>query len=78
MRLIDTARRREFRQVNEAVERVFARLKAEGIRDVYLLKAADIGLDINSTVDGLHPNDIGMQQYADAYVKCITAILHKK
>jgi len=78
MRLIDTARRREFRRVNEAVESVFARLQSEGIRNIYLLKAAAIGLDINSTVDGIHPNDIGMQQYADAYDQCIRAILDER
>jgi len=74
---IDTARRHEFQRVNSVLEETFARMKAEGVRNIYLLTGEDIGLDINSTVDGIHPNDIGMEQYAAAYERSIRAILHE-
>jgi lysophospholipase L1-like esterase len=74
---VDTARRREFQRVNGVLEATFARMKAEGVRNIYLLAGEDIGLDINSTVDGVHPNDIGMEQYAAAYERSIRTILHE-
>jgi lysophospholipase L1-like esterase len=74
---IDTARRHEFQSVNGVLEKTFARMKMEGVRNIYLLTGKDIGLDINSTVDGVHPNDIGMEQYAAAYERSIRAILHE-
>lgn len=74
---IDTARRHSFQHVNGVLEGTFARMKAEGIRNIYLLTGLDIGLDINSTVDGVHPNDIGMEQYAAAYERSIRAIVHE-
>jgi len=74
---IDTARRHEFQRVNGVLQETFARMKAEGVGNIYLLTSKEIGLDINSTVDGVHPNDIGMEQYAAAYERSIRAILHE-
>jgi len=74
---IDTARRHEFQNVNNVLEVTFARMKAEGIQNIYMLSGKDIGLDIHSTVDGVHPNDIGMEQHAAAYQRAIRAILHE-
>ncbi|WP_204331207.1 SGNH/GDSL hydrolase family protein [Proteus mirabilis] len=42
---------------------------------IYLLTDEAIGLGPESTVDGIHPNDIGMMQYAIAYEKIIRKIL---
>jgi hypothetical protein len=43
----------------------------EGIKDIYELTARQIGFDTESALDGTHPNDIGMMQYANAYYHLI-------
>jgi lysophospholipase L1-like esterase len=48
---------------------------AKGWKGIYLLTEEEIGMDINSTVEGTHPSDVGMTKYADAYEKKIRAIL---
>lgn len=52
-------------------------LRKEGVKNIYLLSNRAIGMDINSTVDGIHPADIGMKQHADAYEKAIREIVHE-
>ena len=53
------------------MQQAFAQLKAEGVTGLYLLPKAQINLDSDAMVDGTHPTDLGMQQYADAYEKTI-------
>lgn len=62
---------------SEVLRTTFDKMKKEGIEDIFLLSNVDIGLDINSTVDGVHPADIGMLQHADAYTKKIREIIHE-
>lgn len=54
---------------------VFKKLQNEGVKNIYLLTEKEIGFDINSLTETTHPNDIGMQQYAQAYEKKIRTIL---
>jgi lysophospholipase L1-like esterase len=49
-------------------------MKKEGIKNIYHLTAEAIGFDTESTVDGTHPNDIGMMKYAEAFEKIIKKI----
>jgi lysophospholipase L1-like esterase len=72
--IMDTARLNEYEKVNKVVRRVYKKLKAEVGANVYLLSNQEIGFDINATVDGIHPNDVGMIQYAKAYEKAIRTI----
>ena len=74
-RVIDTAYTEGFSQVNAGFRNVFARLVAEGIKGIYSLSNQEIGLGIEATVDGVHPNDVGMLRYADAYERKIRQIL---
>ena len=76
-RIIDTARYAEFGKVNQVLQEVITQLKAEGVKNIYVLTNKAIDFDIDATVDGLHPNDIGMKKYADAYEKIIRLILHE-
>jgi hypothetical protein len=46
-------------------------MKKEGIKNIYQLTAIEIGFNTESTLDGTHPNDIGMMQYANAYYHLI-------
>lgn len=73
--IIDTSKYNEYEKVNNVLRNVFAHLKNEGVQNIFLLGNKDINLDIDATVDGLHPNDIGMIRYADAYEKIIRNIL---
>ena len=74
---LDEDRNAAYDKVNKVGEEVFAQLKAEGLEQIYLLTDEEIGLDIESTVDGVHPNDYGMAQYASAYTTRIRQILHE-
>ena len=56
----------------------FDSMKMMGFRNIYLLTTEAIGFDIESTVDGTHPNDIGMMKYADAYETIIRKILNEE
>ena len=49
-------------------------LRNTGTKNIYMLSAKDIDFDMESTVDGTHPNDIGMMKYAEAYEKAIRKI----
>ncbi|MFC0774981.1 SGNH/GDSL hydrolase family protein [Terrimonas alba] len=77
LNIIDTAKRNEYERVNNVLRNVFAQLKNEGIQNIFLLGNKDINLNIDATVDGLHPNDIGMMMYAAAYEKIIRSILQE-
>jgi lysophospholipase L1-like esterase len=74
---IDTARLNEYHESSVMIGKIFEDFKLSGIENIYLLTEKEIGFDINSTVDGAHPNDIGMMQYAIAYEKKIREILHE-
>lgn len=75
--VMDTARLNEYHKTSVLIAKIFDDLKADGYKNVYLLTAKAIGFDINSTPDGLHPNDVGMMQYADAYEKIIREIFNE-
>lgn len=60
---------------SRVIARVFNELKLSGTKNIFILTDKEIGFDINSTVDGSHPNDIGMMKYTVAYEKIIRKIL---
>jgi hypothetical protein len=68
---LDKEKEKQFRASSLLINNIFKKLKQKGVKDIYLLRAKEIGFDINATVDGLHPNDIGMMLYANAYEKMI-------
>lgn len=72
---MDTAKLNAYSKISAIMAAIFDSLKAGGHKNIYLLTAKTIGFDINSTPDGLHPGDIGMLQYADAYEKIVRKIL---
>src|SRR5665213_924530 len=74
---MDTARLNEYHNSSLVIERIFNELKSSGVKNIYLLTDKEIGFDINSTTEGLHPNDIGMMKYAIAYEKKIREILNE-
>lgn len=68
-------RQSEYKLVNVIMKKVVDSLQNRGIKNIYLLTKEDINQDIESMVDGTHPNDIGMMHYAQAYEKIIRSIL---
>jgi lysophospholipase L1-like esterase len=74
---MDTARLNEYHNSSLVIEKIFNELHETGIRNIYLLTDKEIGFDINSTTEGLHPNDIGMMKYAAAYEEKIREILNE-
>lgn len=74
---LDSRRDSLFKRVNQVARKAFAQLKKSGLENIYYLPSGKIGLDIESTVAGVHPNDYGMEKYATAYEKAIRQILHE-
>jgi len=64
-------------QINLVLNDAYLALKKQGFKNIYVLSAKQINLDINSTVDGVHPSDYGMVLYAEAYKKIIRNILYE-
>lgn len=71
---MDAAMASRYTSASEIVAEIVHKLKKEGVRNIYLLTASAIGFTTESTVDGTHPNDIGMMQYATAYERLIKTI----
>ncbi len=74
---INPSHKLSYAALNKAQREAFEQLKSEGQNNLYLLSKEEIGLSMDATVDGIHPNDLGMQQYADAYEKIIRNILNE-
>ncbi|GAB3515000.1 SGNH/GDSL hydrolase family protein [Emticicia fontis] len=75
---IDSSVINRFRWTSDVLNKTYVAMKKEGVKNIYLLTAKEIGFDSSSTVDGTHPTDIGMMKYADAYEKTIRGILGNK
>lgn len=74
---ISDIRKKEYQEVNSALKGTFDSLVAKGVKNIYRLSKEEINQDIETMVDGVHPNDIGMMRYADAYEKKIRVILEE-
>lgn len=64
-------------RVNRIQKEEFEKLRKEGVRLLYFLSQDDINMCMDCTVDGTHQTDLGMQYYAEAYLKKIGKILTK-
>lgn len=74
---MDTARLNRYHRASILMGNIFNDLKSDGYKNIYLLTDKEIGFDMNSTTEGLHPDDIGMMHYADAYEKIVRKILNE-
>src|SRR5690606_29033990 len=62
---------------NEILIATVNELATEGVWGLHVLCADEIGFNDAATVDGIHPGDLGMVRYADAYERILREILHE-
>lgn len=67
-----------YQNVNKALRDAFAQLKSEGIDGLYLIPTEAFEQDIETMVDGTHPNDLGMYRYTIGYEKYLREILNEQ
>jgi hypothetical protein len=64
-----------YTNLNRINHETFDYLKSIGTDGVYLIPKSNLGLTIDSYVDGTHPSDLGMKQYAEAVNKYLREVL---
>jgi lysophospholipase L1-like esterase len=63
----------------ELLRKIYVNLKARGDENLYLLSNTGmLGEDADGTVDGCHPNDLGMARQASVFIECLEPILKKQ
>jgi len=72
---LNSARITGINNINNVSFSTYKELQSSGVKKIFYLKHQDIGLDMNDSVDGTHPTDMGMLKYAKAYEKLIKTIL---
>jgi len=61
----------------QAAKAIFDRFVAEGWKDIrWLPRVGQLSGDGEGTVDGCHPNDLGMRAIAEVYDRCLGDLLH--
>ena len=75
--LTNISRYNAYSNLNLINQKAFNRLKEDGVSNIYILKKNEIGLQLDSYVDGTHPTDLGMVEYSDAYEKKIKEIMNE-
>lgn len=56
---------------NGEQRRAYEALQQQGVKNIYYLNREEMQFTQDSMVEGIHPNDLGMRQYADAYLRKI-------
>ena len=69
------ARKEIYETLNRWTSEVFLELQRNRIRNLYMLSKNKINLSNDAFVDGTHPTDLGMEQYAKAYEKELKPLL---
>lgn len=72
---INTIKRDRYIMINRVNHQAFADLKAGGITNLSLLPMEALKQDMDTMVDGIHPTDLGMMRYAEAYQILLTKIM---
>lgn len=72
---VDSARKAIYETLNRWTTEVFDELRSTGEAHLFMLTKKEINLSNDAFVDGTHPTDLGMEQYAKAYEKKLTEIV---
>ena len=65
----------KYRAGDAVLRKAYQHLLSEGIKHLYYLSHQELGLGEDSWIEGVHPNDLGNREYADAYKKKLKEIL---
>ena len=68
-------RHEAYQRANDQLKIVFDSLTADSIPGIYYMTKEELGLKEDDTVDGTHPNDLGMRHLADGYKKKLWPLL---
>jgi lysophospholipase L1-like esterase len=71
-------RYKNYADINKVMRQTFSEMQSDGYKNIFLLSRIAINQDIDCQVDGIHPNDLGMDRYAKAYQKILGEILQLK
>ena len=71
----NTAKDIEVQALNTQLQKAYQKLIFDEVEDLYLLTKSTLNLRPDHFVDHIHPSDLGMQQYANAYAQLIRSIL---
>lgn len=71
---INTIKRDRYKMANRVNHQAFTDLKMGGVKHLSLLPMEALKQDMDTMVDGIHPTDLGMMRYAEAYRFIITKI----
>ena len=64
---------------NKAMNKVFKKMKSEGVKNIYLVKGEEITVaDAEGTVDGIHSTDVSFRQYADVLYPLLKKLIDEK
>ena len=66
-----------YSELNQTLQKAYQQLISEGIEDIHILTREGLNLGLDSYVDGTHPTDLGMLQYAQAYETSIRGIINE-
>lgn len=64
-----------YRKADAILRRAYQQLLDEGVKNLYYLTHQELGLSEDSWMEGVHPNDLGNREYADAVEKKLREIL---
>lgn len=67
--------RKSYEDANRELRAVYDSLR-KTVKGLHYLSREELNLSDDAFTDGTHPSDLGMQQYAEACTKKISAILH--
>ena len=60
----------------QEIRKAYDTLKKQGIKELYFQEGKDlIGIDQEGTIDGAHPNDLGLYRYAEVIYPTIKSII---
>lgn len=60
---------------NKKLREAYEELREDGVKNLFYMTEEEIGLTEDGMIEGVHPNDLGMKEYADAYINKINDIL---
>lgn len=66
-----------YERTNLIQQAAFQQLKKEGVSGIFYITKTALGIQLDDMVDGTHPNDLGMQHYAEGYESVLRKILQE-